>query len=87
MRARASRFRNNVKYMSELILRSWKIGFEKVSLTKLLRDEFGYSLADAKAITDAILENKEVRLPHPNQEGEKIVAKLREIGVIASVEI
>jgi hypothetical protein len=73
--------------MSELVLQGWKIGFAKVSLTKLLRDEFGYSLSEAKAITDAILENKEIRLPCHGQQSEDVVAKLREIGVNVSVEV
>lgn len=73
--------------MSELVLQGWKIGFAKISLTKLLRDEFGYSLSEAKAITDAILENKEIRLPYHGQQSEDLVAKLREIGVNVSVEV
>ena len=73
--------------MSELILQGWKIGFSKVSLTKLLRHELGYSLSEAKAVTDAILENREVRVPCQNQHMESTVRKLRKIGVNVSVEI
>jgi ribosomal protein L7/L12 len=73
--------------MRELVLQAWKIGFAKVSLTNLLRDGFGYSLSEAKAITDAILENKEIRLPCHDQQVEDVVAKLREIGVNVSVEV
>jgi len=73
--------------MKRLVLQGWKIGFAKVSLTKLLRDELGYSLSEAKGITDAILENKEIRLPCQDQQAETTVAKLREIGVNVSVEI
>jgi ribosomal protein L7/L12 len=72
--------------MSELVLQGWKTGFLKVSLTKLLRDELGYSLSEAKAVTDAILENREIRVPCQDQQVENTVAKLRKIGVNVSVE-
>ena len=72
--------------MTELVVHGWKIGFQKVSMTKLLREEFGYSLSEAKAITDSILENKQVRLPCPNLPEEVTLARLRALGVDASLE-
>jgi len=72
--------------MRELVVHGWKIGFAKVSMTKLLCDEFGYSLSEAKAATDAILDNKQIKLPCRTQQQESTLAKLRELGVDASLE-
>ena len=57
----------------------WNVGFQKVEFTKFLRSEFGYSLAEAKAATDAVLDNQEVALRIPDREVRRISARLTEL--------
>lgn len=48
--------------MNTITLTGWETGFDKIGLNKLLRDQFGYSLRDAKAAVDALLENQVIKL-------------------------
>ena len=48
--------------MNAITLIGWKTGFDKIGLNKMLRDQFGYSLGDAKAAVDAVLQNHEINL-------------------------
>jgi ribosomal protein L7/L12 len=66
--------------MIKVVVYGWIEGFQKVNFTNFLRGEFGYSLSQAKEITDALLDNRQVELSIPNSENERIVRRLTEVG-------
>jgi hypothetical protein len=74
--------------MKELVIHGWNVGLDKILLTKTLRAEFGYSLTEGKSITDQVVDNEQIRIPLESKSinEEDLLTKLREIGVIASIE-
>jgi ribosomal protein L7/L12 len=74
--------------MKHLVINGWNVGFDKILLKKTLRAEFGYSLLEAKSITDQVVDNKEIRIPFDREPrvAEEFVKKLREIGAKATIE-
>ncbi len=72
--------------VKNLTVNGWRIGFEKVKFTNLLKSEFGYSLADAKAATDAVLERKGVQLKVESSKYHHIAQELIALGVNATVD-
>jgi hypothetical protein len=62
--------------MRKLILSGWNVGFDKVGLTKLLRNDLEYSLSQAKEITDAVLEGQSVSLDLKEDQVEQMALKL-----------
>ena len=48
--------------MGKIVLHGWNTGFNKVAHTKLLRTELSYSLAQAKSITDALMDGQSVTI-------------------------
>ncbi len=74
--------------LKHLVINGWNLGTNKIQLTNTLRAEFGYSLSEAKAITDQIVDNREIRVPF-DREGpvaENFVGRLREIGAKVSID-
>jgi len=73
--------------MKHLVIKGWNVGLNKILLTKMLRTEFGFSLSEAKSITDRVLGNEEIRIPldESSPSGEDIVKALCEIGAKASI--
>ncbi len=61
--------------MIKIRILNWKSGFNKVEFNKMLRQEFGHNIAEAKQIVDDILENNEVYLVYENI--EEAESKLR----------
>ncbi len=74
--------------MKELVIQGWRVGFDKIALTKALRTEFGLSLLEGKSITDRVLDNKEVRINLRGHEAneERLLSQLGEIGVVVSIQ-
>jgi hypothetical protein len=74
--------------MKHLVIRGWDVGLDKILLTKTLRAEFGYSLSEAKSITDQVVDYREIRIPFDREplEADAFVRKLCEIGARASVD-
>lgn len=70
--------------MRRAVITGWRAGLKKVSLTKLLHDACGYSLSQAKGITDSVLDNQSVTLELPDDQFAQIVVSLKEIGVKCS---
>jgi hypothetical protein len=66
--------------MREFILSGWNVGFDKVGLTNLLRHDLGFPLAQAKGITDSVLENQLVTLEVPDSQLSWLSSKLNDIG-------
>lgn len=46
--------------MAKVILKSWREGLEKVSLTKLQMDKLGMSLKQSKLNVDFLLDDKKI---------------------------
>jgi hypothetical protein len=67
--------------MKTIEVLAWNPGFKKVSCTKLLQERAGYSLSRAKATTDAILNRDRVTIELPEEDLDRIVAELAEIGL------
>lgn len=68
--------------MSSIVVIGWKPGFDKIGMNKLLRDQLGYSLGDAKYIVDAIIENKATELVVPSEVFEQIMSDLINLGSV-----
>jgi hypothetical protein len=58
----------------------WNLGFQKVEFTKMLENDLGYSLSEAKSATDAILNNQRVLLRVGKADVEVLLSKLNELG-------
>lgn len=67
--------------MRKVALRSYKPGLKKVSLTLLMRHTVGYSLKEAKNITDALLDRKPVMVEVPGDQLETVLGELTNLGV------
>jgi ribosomal protein L7/L12 len=46
--------------MKTLIITGWRLGLDKIALTKVIRAYTGLGLAEGKNCTDQVLENKTV---------------------------
>jgi hypothetical protein len=70
----------------KISISGWNVGFQKVKFAELLRCDFGYSLASAKAATDTVLENRRLELPIQASQCNRILPLLSEVGVRAVIE-
>jgi hypothetical protein len=66
--------------MKTIVMSGWELGLQKVKLTELLRHDLGYSLSDAKAKTDAVLDNQRTELNVEDTQFSAVLAKLRMLG-------
>jgi len=70
--------------MKEIIIVGWVGGFNKVGCTKILREELGLTISEAKSITDKILENEKVKIKvTENHDVEALVKTLTALGARA----
>ena len=67
--------------MKTVAICGWEVGFQKVRFTELLKGELGYSLSDAKAATDAVLENRRFEIRLRDELFDRVVRELLELGV------
>lgn len=64
-------------------LTGWKVGLMKISLTKLIQRESGYSISKAKQCTDDLLIGKIVELLLPDEDCYKrFIEEATKIGAI-----
>lgn len=68
--------------MASILLKSWNPGFNKVGLTLLLREKLGYSLKQAKMLTDSVLNKQPVVIEVPDEYRAEVVQNLEQIGVV-----
>jgi ribosomal protein L7/L12 len=66
--------------LGKIILCGWNLGFNKVALTKLLRAEVGYSLPQAKSITDAVADRQSVTIEVADDQIDRLAFELNELG-------
>jgi hypothetical protein len=69
----------------EMLLSGWNAGFKKTACTKLLR-RTGNTLANAKVLTDSILENRPVALEIATEDWEQFASEFRSLGVKSVTE-
>jgi ribosomal protein L7/L12 len=72
--------------MKTLIVDGWNIGFQKIEFTKALRLAFGYSLTEAKNITDAVLKNQRIELRIDESKADELALHLSELGAKVHIE-
>ena len=73
--------------MPRVHVTGWRYGMQKVSTTRVLREHLGLGLAEAKGITDAILDGKELWLDvESSAAAEALAAALQALGVDATAE-
>ena len=65
-----------------LTISGWRIGFNKVEFTKMLKAEFGLGLTDAKTITDRILNQELVELQVDLEGYERIAKRATDLGAV-----
>lgn len=63
-----------------IVISGWELGFQKVKFTELLRYALGYSLSEAKARTDAVLNNHQVEIDFEESKSSELLAKVRALG-------
>lgn len=68
--------------MSCVVVKGWSPGFDKIRMNKLLREQLGYSLGDAKSAVDEILRNRPIHLTIAAESLEKLLSELVKIGAI-----
>jgi ribosomal protein L7/L12 len=72
--------------LGKIIFYGWNIGFNKVAHAKLLRAELGYSLLQAKSVTDSVLDRKSVTIEVADDQIERLALELNELGVKCRVD-
>lgn len=73
--------------MPRVHVTGWRRGMQKVSTTQVLREHLGLGLSEAKGLTDAILDGRELRLDVESAAGaEALAAALRALGVDATAD-
>jgi len=69
-----------------LMIRGWRVGFQKVEFTKMLQRELGLRLSEAKGVTDRVLMNELIELPISDLDLKRVTAAAVELGAIVLVE-
>ena len=73
--------------MKTLIVTGWKLGLDKIALTKVIRAYTGLGLAEGKSCTDQVLENKIVTFKNLDLEiAERFLRDIQNIGAIGEIE-
>lgn len=67
--------------MAEIVLQSWRKGMNKVEVDKLLAYEVGLGLSKGKRIVDCLLAGQAGVIVVPSESANRILARLRELGV------
>ena len=72
--------------MATVEITGWRVGFNKVACTEIVRAASGLSLSDVKGITDGVLEGKPQRVAVPSNDiAQCLVRNLAEVGAVAIV--
>jgi hypothetical protein len=65
----------------KIVLSGWNPGFNKVGLTKLLHTRPEFSHANAKAVTDAVLDGQSVTIEVSDGEAERFIDQINSFNV------
>ena len=71
--------------MIMLQLSGWNAGFNKVRFTRLVQDLLGYSLTDAKQVTDTIMDGETVTIEVPEIQADRVIASMSELGARCAI--
>lgn len=72
--------------MAEIHITGWRPGLQKVSMTRLIREQAEVSLKTAKEHTDSVLEKKTVILSIPDEkQAQKLAYELEQIGAVVEI--
>jgi hypothetical protein len=66
---------------SDLTIESWHEGFKKISFTHLLQREAWLGLADAKPITDDVLDGQQVRVKISTHRRDSFIDEAKAFGI------
>ena len=67
--------------MSEICVTGWKVGFDKVRMSKFLREEMSISLSVSHAMVEDILDGREIVVPVSPERYRSALSRLELIGV------
>lgn len=68
--------------MTKIRIVGWNIGFDKIGMNKLLREDYSYPLDAAKRAVDLILDGGSLELEVSNDKITHIIAQLRALHVV-----
>ena len=71
--------------MTTVLLSGWNAGFNKVRFTRLVQDLLGYSLTEAKRVTDQIMDGETVTVEVPETQADHVIASISELGARCAV--
>ena len=72
--------------MAIVEITGWKVGFNKVACTKIVRAATGLGLAEGKRVTDGVLDGKVQRVLVPSMEAAyRLADELTQINAIVTV--
>lgn len=72
--------------MATVEIKGWQVGFNKVACTQLVRAAAGLGLAEAKRVTDGVLDGDVQRISVPSDDiARRLAHDLTEIGAIVEV--
>lgn len=72
--------------MTTLRITGWRVGLQKISLTKLLQDQAGLGLAAAKQAVDDVLDGRPANVTLPaSVDARSVVESVRALGADCEV--
>ncbi len=71
--------------MTTVLLSGWDAGFNKVGFTRLMQHALGYSLTEAKRVTDTIMDGEPVTVNVPEATVDQIIVSMSELGARCAV--
>jgi ribosomal protein L7/L12 len=72
--------------METVILKDWKPGLKKISLNRLLRENAGLSLSDAKNVVDELLDGKSAIVKIPSSDvAAQFLRDATDVGAICEI--
>lgn len=73
--------------MTELHIVGWREGLQKISMTRLLKEQAGLRLSEAKSCTDRVLENELVIIQILDADNaRKLAEQLEHMGAIVKIK-
>jgi ribosomal protein L7/L12 len=71
-----------IEHRTALLIEGWSEGFNKVAFTKMLQREFGFSLTEAKNMTDQVLERTPLTINVVSADIKRISSLAQQMGAI-----
>ena len=68
--------------MAKITVQGWKHGLNKVGFTKLLQNEAGYTLSEAKHFTDDLLAGRTLTVNVPEELRASLVRQMEDLGAV-----